>query len=86
MRTKNYKMTNRLSKTESIINNGLQGVADGLTAAANYVGFGNTAATAASNWLTGKKSKSQAAPASQYPIPKLTLDVKFYRMDEIAGL
>ena len=85
MRTKNYSKDD-VSNTDSMINSGLQGISNGITAAANYVGFGNDAATQAAGWLRGKKIKSKSAPISQYPMPKLTLDIKFYRMDEISGL
>ena len=65
----------------------LDGMATGLTKAADYIGAGKDSwLRSGSKYFTDKKGNYSNRNISEYPCPKLTLDVKYYRMDQIAGL
>lgn len=86
IRTSNYEKQPKKKLTDSIRDNVLDAAGNALTSTANFLGVGQQTAQTGSAWLKKQKGNYNKSLISQSVIPKLTLDIKYYRMDQIAGL
>jgi hypothetical protein len=68
--------------TDEVKDNLLGGAADALTSVADKFKMGEDSfLRSGSSWLKKQKGNYEDRAISEYPCPKLTIDIKYYRMD-----
>ena len=82
LRTSNYVYNASKDKNDNLITQMKNKITEEFTNTANSV----LSKMGVEKYKFGKDKNKGTKYISQYPIPKLTIDIKYYRMDQIAGL